>query len=268
MRRACPVPRAPLRSFDFRGAFPVPASGATREGGASPLPMVPEQIGETPSAYDWGSDRYYGRAHLRLRVLARLLSPRLTSGTRLLDVGAGPAILARLLDMRAGYVGLDQYDGALAAAGDFDLRHWVWDDRACEPLVSDGPYDFVVASGFLEYIDSREAFFRRAREALRPGGVLITSMISEEYRPRRRRARRGLPSRHARWKQIARPSELDGLFRAAGLVPQAATPVVHVWREWPGAAFSVRRRRSVSSFVDLALGPYTDQMIYEARRPE
>ncbi|HEX5137090.1 MAG TPA: class I SAM-dependent methyltransferase [Planctomycetota bacterium] len=217
-------------------------------------------------AYDWGADAYYVRAHLRLRVLAELLRRHGLAGARVLDVGAGLGTLARLLGLREGYVGLDQYEEALRQAGDLDLRRWHWDDAVCAPL-PDPPFDIVVASGFLEYIESREAFLRRVHEVLRPGGTLFTSMIWERYWPRRWHAFRGRPHRHALWKRIETPAGMDALFRAAGLVPAAATPVINVRHEWPHEGYSCRRRREVDSFATLRPGLFTDQLIYEVRGP-
>jgi SAM-dependent methyltransferase len=217
-------------------------------------------------AYDWAADPYYKRAHLRLRILSELLRRKGVAGVRILDVGAGFGTLARLLGVREGYIGLDQHDAALEQAGDLDLRRWRWDDAQCAPL-PDPPYGIVVASGFLEYIESREAFLRRVREALRPGGTLFTSMISERYWPRRWHAFRGRPHRHALWKRIETPAGMDSLFRAAGLVPVAATPVINVRHEWPHEGYSCRRRREVGSFAALRRGPFTDQFIYEVRSP-
>ncbi|MHC4932304.1 MAG: class I SAM-dependent methyltransferase [Planctomycetota bacterium] len=229
--------------------------------------MGQDAVGEDPLQHEWAADSYYGRPHLRLRILARLIRAHLVEGARLLDIGAGPGVLARMLDLQRGYVGLDQYEQALDAATGLDLRRWSWDDSACTALVEDDPFDLVVASGFLEYIESRAAFLRRVREALRPGGIFFTSMICDRYWPRRWRRFLGRESRHACWKRIAAPPEMDALFRDAGFEAISATPVVRVRGEWPRARFSCRRRKLVRSFERIRTGPFTDQLVYELRRP-
>jgi SAM-dependent methyltransferase len=228
--------------------------------------MVPAN--SDPLDHDWDSDSYYRRVHLRLKVLARLVSQHQGRAHTILDVGSGGGTLARLLGIREGYVGLDQYEGALGRAAGLDLRHWTWNDEGCGPLTPGEQFDLVVVSGFLEYIERRSEFLSRVREVLRPGGVLLASMISEDYRPRQRaRAQRG-EGTHPCWKRIATPAEMNELIAGAGLEPISATPVINVWREWPGAWVACRMRKRVSSFADVRPSAFVDQIIYEARRRE
>ncbi len=186
---------------------------------------------------------------------------------RVLDIGSGDGILAKLGGWGEGYVGLDQYDEAVKNPGNLDLRSWCWDDGRADPITTDGPYDLVVASGFLEYIDSREAFFKRVFEVLRPGGLFFTSMISDRLWLRRWRKFRGKPHRHPAWKTIVTPAAMGELFTQARFEVVAATNVINLWREWPGEAYSARRRWTGPSLDLLRPGAAVDQVIYEVRRP-
>ncbi|GEM_PF-2306216 len=137
----------------------------------------------------------YNWAHARLRLIAHEIR-RDRSARSVLDVGAGAGTLAYLLGPDYTYLGLD-----ITGRKETDER---WPSiRFCDldrpetlTLLIQHPYDAVVLSGVLEYVQDWRALLRKTIEsALRPGGLLLVSAISDMFY-------RTLPRRpHPAWRQ-------------------------------------------------------------------
>jgi SAM-dependent methyltransferase len=107
--------------------------------------------------------------------LATYVRPR--PGDRILDIGCGPGDI--LKDLPAvDYLGLDSSAQYIEAA----RRQYGGRDRFLQARIQDavldnpGSYDLALATGVLHHLDDEEALalFRLARQALKPGGRLVT----------------------------------------------------------------------------------------------
>jgi SAM-dependent methyltransferase len=106
----------------------------------------------------------------------RSFAPWLEPG-RALEVGTGHGAYARRIAERVGELIVSDIDPAaiedaqrtLGQGG--NLRFLVMD--GIDPARLDGPVDDVILVNVLEHIDDDAALLARARDALRPGGVLI-----------------------------------------------------------------------------------------------
>ena len=96
-----------------------------------------------------------------LAKLARLVRP----GSEVLDLGAGPGVLATyLMEERACYVDGIEYDPASAEQGQRAFRSlWVADLNLEDPaaLVGSARYDFIVCADILEHLIAPEALLCR-----------------------------------------------------------------------------------------------------------
>lgn len=122
----------------------------------------------------------YNWPHARLLLIAEIIQ-RAPAGTSVLDLGAGKALLARLIGPSYPYRGLDIVGETASEpsveACDFDhLEHF---------HLSGTPYDIVVASGLLEYLENWKSFLRHVTAHwLSPNGLLITSVTNARAYPK------------------------------------------------------------------------------------
>jgi ubiquinone/menaquinone biosynthesis C-methylase UbiE len=103
---------------------------------------------------------------------------------RILDLGCGTGIVARILRGRLGggarLTGLDINAPMLAkAAGIAPDIEWR-EGNACALPFADGSFDVVLSQQMLQFVPDREAAVREIRRVLAPGGRLIAST----WRPR------------------------------------------------------------------------------------
>lgn len=120
----------------------------------------------------------YEDPHFRLVKCARIVNRLAGEDERtLLDVGCGPATLARFLRPTIRYHGIDI---ALAQRGP-DLREL---DIVSTPIAFDGRrFDLVVAQGLFEYLgDVQTAKLAEIRGLLEPGGRFVTSFVNFSHR--------------------------------------------------------------------------------------
>jgi SAM-dependent methyltransferase len=102
-------------------------------------------------------------------------------GERVLDVGCGTGIVARLAAERIGpagaVVGLDPNPGMRAVAAR-RAPGIAWRDGTAEALpFADASFDVVLSQFALMFFADRAAAFREMRRVLRPGGRLAVSVL-------------------------------------------------------------------------------------------
>lgn len=138
--------------------------------------LDPRRLLASPWAYRATQALVRGDASYR-KLVERHLPVR--PGERVLDVGCGPAeLLAHLPEV--DYVGFDASPRYVAWArrryGDRARIFCQTLDRVELEGLGLGSFDWVVAYGLVHHLDDGEAadFFALAREALRPGGRLVT----------------------------------------------------------------------------------------------
>lgn len=165
------------------------------------------------------------RKDLAERLLSEFAEPRM----RVLDVGAGPAILAGALQrLKCVYVALDLSLENLVAG-----RRRVGDlvgvvGTATALPVRDRSFDGVVSMGSMEYIEDLPGAIAEASRVLRPGGFVMFSFANRSSPRRRwdesvvnriwrmkRRWSAGAEALYDRY--LTDSAEVERLFRAEGL---------------------------------------------------
>jgi len=128
-----------------------------------------------PSIYNL-AQRLVGAEKAR-RALVQDYFPE-TGGYRMLDIGCGTAEILRHLPEDIDYFGFDASDSYIAEARDrFAARGTFKAELVKEATLEDmEPFDLVLAFGLLHHLDDDEGktLFALARQALKPGGRLIT----------------------------------------------------------------------------------------------
>ncbi len=136
--------------------------------------LDPRRLLASPALYH-GFASLVGAQRSREEIVARYVRPR--PGDRVLDCGCGPGeFLEHLADVE--YVGIDLDERYVDAArrrfgdrGEFRLG-----SVGPETMHEAGRYDLVLAMGLLHHLsdDVVGEFFRLARLALKPTGLLVT----------------------------------------------------------------------------------------------
>ncbi len=140
-------------------------------------------MAETPATvykHDFwlGENMKYAEPHHRMLKVSRLVN-QLAEGKeyRLLDVGCGPATLAKLLEPNIRYYGIDialqEHSQNLSEC-----------DILQEPIESEhAPFDLVVAQGVFEYFaDRQKQKFAEIADLLTVGGRFIVSYVNFGHR--------------------------------------------------------------------------------------
>ncbi len=160
---------------------------------------------------------HYDVRHRRLERIAELVEESLASDApggprrrRVLDVGCSAGTLGRMLSEGILYHGCDLSAEAVAAGGSDRLV--VHDLAEGLPAFDGEPYDVIVASGILEYLEDVPALLAGIRERLAPGGRLVVSYFNMDHVSRRA----GRPFRHPLWVNDWKPRELRALLAEAG----------------------------------------------------
>lgn len=119
----------------------------------------------------------FTRPHFRLEKLARIVNS--IAGNRscnLLDVGCGPATLAKLLNKNINYFGIDI---AIHEPAPNLLELDILDN---EIKFEDKKFDIVVASGVFEYLsDSQRQKFSEIQKILKDGGKFVVTYINLKH---------------------------------------------------------------------------------------
>jgi SAM-dependent methyltransferase len=129
----------------------------------------------------WATENLnYAQPHFRLEKAARIVN-RLTRGRHcdLLDIGCGPATLAKVLNKNIDYYGIDIAIHHPAP----NLKQY---DFLAEPIRFDGrKFDVIVAQGVFEYVGKFQALkLAEIGTLLKKDGVLLVSYVNFDH-PRR-----------------------------------------------------------------------------------
>ena len=172
-----------------RTARPRGAKRGSKNGGAPGKHARRNSDTSWERAADW-YDGWVGAHgsvyHRRVALPATLELLALTSGERLLDIGAGQGVLAPDAARRgAAYVGVELSPRLLRRArerhGDTG-RFLLGDARALPPEVQSGAFDAVSFLLSVQDMDPLEAVIGEAARALRPGGRLVLFMVHPCFR--------------------------------------------------------------------------------------
>lgn len=129
----------------------------------------------------WSAENQkYNKPHLRMEKVARTVNKIARNREcTLLDVGCGPATLARLLDRNVRYYGVD-------IAISKPRPNLLEADLLKNPIsFGDMRFDIVVAQGFFEYAGNRQAQkFAEITRLLNRDGSFIVSYVNFDHRRR------------------------------------------------------------------------------------
>ena len=116
--------------------------------------------------------------HARILLIAEEIN-RNPSIHSVLDLGAGEALLYRLLDKRITYRGLDIAGNKGVGNKNPPVDYFDFDNMDAGEEVIGIPYDCVVISGLLEYLVHWEKIIEKVKTKwLKPGGVCLVSFIN------------------------------------------------------------------------------------------
>jgi SAM-dependent methyltransferase len=192
---ACPESQTPLRLED--GALVTAECRYRVEAG---FPILLRRSREAPEATavrnafrsrsgsyfedNYASPRNPERARRRSRT-AELLEELVSRDSVVLEAGAGPAVLAEVLEPRvSAYVALDlSLDNLLAARDRIGPFAGVIGDLTALPF-ADGVFDGTVAVGCLEYVDEVDTAVAELCRVTKPGGFVLMSFANARS-PRR-----------------------------------------------------------------------------------
>jgi SAM-dependent methyltransferase len=126
----------------------------------------------------WATENLsYAQPHFRLEKAARIVN-RLARGRRcnLLDVGCGPATLARVLDKDIDYYGIDIAIHRPA----LNLRQC---DFLAEPIrFDDRKFDMIVAQGVFEYVGKFQSLkLAEIYSLLKKDGIFLVSYVNFDH---------------------------------------------------------------------------------------
>lgn len=185
-----------------------------------------------------------------------------------LDLGAGEALLYRLLPTRIHYRGLDIAGEKNSASAIPPVDYFDFDHLDDNPEVTGIPYDCVVISGLLEYLDDWESVLKiAASKWLKPGGKCLISFINTEG------YQLNSPVKdHPMWKQKFKlPQILKDLDRLGFVVDKVypifwgskswLRPVIRLWADiaWDLGRVSSMDQSWVSQYLFVARSAKNDQ---------
>ncbi|MBI5934914.1 MAG: class I SAM-dependent methyltransferase [Chloroflexi bacterium] len=123
----------------------------------------------------------YHWAHSRLKLIAETIRGD-ASVTSVLDVGAGSGTLAHLLGRGVRYLGLDITGRKEPVDAWPPIRFCDFDDAESFSSLLDQPFDAVVISGVLEYLQDWRGILRlAATKAVKPNGLFLVSAIYDPF---------------------------------------------------------------------------------------
>jgi cyclopropane fatty-acyl-phospholipid synthase-like methyltransferase len=158
----------------------------------------------------------YNWPHARLLLIAEAILHS-SPGSSVLDLGAGKALLARLIGTSYRYLGLDIVGGT-----DADVRVEACDFDNLEQFhFQGGPFDIAVASGLLEYLNDWRGFLRNvtANWLSRQGLLLVSFTNMRGYR-------KAPVQKHPEWKNVLTLPEILKELDTLDLVVERVYPLL------------------------------------------
>jgi SAM-dependent methyltransferase len=144
---------------------------------ARPLSRLPSDLETDPHQAYWRHETLkYRISHFRLRFVAKLL--RSQSYRRLLDLGCSGATLKSLLTPDFVYYGCDIASWAEDVLGSDFFQQIDFNDEYDLLRFGKQQIDVVHVGGLLEYLQDPEQLLREIRRVVRPGAMLVASMIN------------------------------------------------------------------------------------------
>ncbi len=167
----------------------------------------------------------YNWAHARMQLVAEEIQNH-PLGTSVLDLGAGKALLAHLLGPSYSYLGLDivgseseKLDWPIVRACDFE--------NFSEIELPEAPYNIIVVSGLLEYLDNWSEFLRYVtKHWLSEEGICIASFTN------RRGYERAPVKGHKKWNNILSLPEIIEALSALDLEIERIYPLLWGNKHW------------------------------------
>lgn len=185
--------------------------------------------------------------HARILLIAEEINHNPEIGS-VLDLGAGEALLYRLLDQRIIYRGLDIAGEKGGAKNNPPVDFFDFDHLNDSEKVPGIPYDCVVISGLLEYLLNWEEVIENVtKKWLKPGGVCLVSFInSSSYQ------QNVLVKEHPQWKNKFQLRELLKDLDRLGLHVDTVYPIFWGSKSWlrpvirAWTSFAVSRKNFLS----------------------
>jgi 2-polyprenyl-3-methyl-5-hydroxy-6-metoxy-1,4-benzoquinol methylase len=203
--------------------------------------VVSEHDRDLAKAFDAQAERFeQAKAARDAAALKRLVAfAALPAGTRLLDAGCGPGLVAEaFLEAGCQVVGVDlsaeMIRRARARCQRFGDRAR-FEQRALGDPAPEAPFDACASRNVLHHVEDPRAFLARQVELLRPGGVLLAQDALQDPEPARgawvQEIQRARDRTHVR---NLRPGELVDLFAGAGLedLRLSQDELLLDWDEW------------------------------------
>lgn len=184
---------------------PRPLGAVLTASGASATAVL--RSGDPRAAWEKES-HHYDVLHRRLRRIVDLAEA--IGGRRLLDVGCSAGTIGAALSPGWAYHGCDVSESAVRSA----TRGWLVaaDLEQGVPAFDGGPYDVIVCSGILEYLEEPGKTLRELTRRVAPAGKLVVSYFNMRHVSRRG----GAAFRHPLWRNDYAPAEFRALLASAG----------------------------------------------------
>jgi ubiquinone/menaquinone biosynthesis C-methylase UbiE len=151
-----------------------------------------ERVPTVEEEFDLWGQYHQHRHEMRYDLVAGAVRDNLPVGGRALDVGCGSALVAdRILDLDAGYVGLDfgghhiTYAAKKARDSDAPLQARFCRGDGEKLAFPDSSFDVVVMSEVIEHLLRPELAVWEVARVLRPGGVFVMTTNNASEVPTR-----------------------------------------------------------------------------------
>lgn len=204
----------------------------------------------------------YHWAHARMKLIAETIQSD-ASIQSVLDVGAGSGTLAHLLGRNLRYLGLD-----ITGRKELDdmwpvIRFCDFDRVEAFNVLIEHPFDAVVISGVLEYLQDWRGFFQTSvHEGLRPGGRLLVSAIDTRFYET-------FPvKRHPAWINRFIPADLRSAIADNGLRLDMTYPMWTGGHPWTSSLSRLFACRGQSVHAGWLYWLGVNQYLFACRREE
>jgi 2-polyprenyl-3-methyl-5-hydroxy-6-metoxy-1,4-benzoquinol methylase len=137
----------------------------------------------------------YKTSHARLSIIVNIVKGIPGLEKKILDIGAGPGTLGKLLPEEFKYFGLDITGVKDNLSG---VQYCDFDQVTDSTNVVGAPFDIVIISGVLEYLIDWKRFIGIVSEHwLKPSGYLLVSFINNKFYRQHKKI-----SPHPKWKNL------------------------------------------------------------------